>query len=147
MSDPFDLERFVAAQAPVFETALAELESGAKRSHWMWFVFPQLAGLGMSPTAQFYGVASLDEARAYLAHPLLGPRLARCTQVVVDSRAASLPALFGSIDALKFISCMTLFQVAGAGAGPFQSALDRWNGGAQDPRTTALLGLSEVRFD
>lgn len=139
MSDPFDLQRFVDAQAGAYDTALAELEAGRKRSHWMWFVFPQIAGLGHSPTAQFYAISSLDEARAYLAHPKLGQRLVRCAETVATSSAASLEALFGPVDALKFVSSMTLFHMAACEAGPFQAALDRWCGGALDVRTVALL--------
>jgi uncharacterized protein (DUF1810 family) len=89
-ADPFDLERFVTAQAPVIATVLAELRAGRKRSHWMWFVFPQLAGLGRSSTARFYGIGSIDEARAYLAHPVLGPRLDLCTRIVLASNNSSL---------------------------------------------------------
>ena len=101
-ADPFDLERFVTAQAPVFTTALAELKAGRKRSHWMWFIFPQLRGLGHSSTAFFYGISSLAEARAYLAHPLLGPRLEICTEAVLGIRDSTLNAIFGSPDDLKF---------------------------------------------
>src|SRR3954471_17863724 len=108
-ADPFDLERFVTAQAPVFTAALNELKAGRKRSHWMWFIFPQMRGLGHSPTAQFYGISSIDEARAYLAHRGLGSRLDQCTKIVRASEAPSLQALFGSPDDLKFRSCMTLF--------------------------------------
>src|SRR5205085_12278134 len=107
--DAFDLERFVSAQEGVIEIAQAELRAGAKRSHWMWFVFPQLRGLGRSPTAQFYGLSGLAEARAYLTHPLLGPRLSASVQAVMDSPAVSLAALFGAPDDLKFVSSMTLF--------------------------------------
>ena len=138
--DSFDLERFVTAQAPVFETVLAELRAGRKRSHWMWFVFPQLRGLGQSSTAQFYGIASTEEARAYLAHPLLGPRLDLCTRIVLGSEGPSLHAIFGSPDDMKFRSCMTLFSLAtGDPANPFRNALDRWCGGRPDVRTLALV--------
>ncbi|HMO43886.1 MAG TPA: DUF1810 domain-containing protein, partial [Phenylobacterium sp.] len=107
--DAYDLERFVAAQAGVIETALAELRGGRKRSHWMWFVFPQLKGLGQSSMAWLYGLDGLAEARAYLAHPVLGPRLEAATALVRDSPAVSLNALFGAPDDLKFCSSMTLF--------------------------------------
>ena len=138
--DDSDLERFVAAQAPVIETALAELRAGKKRTHWMWFVFPQLRGLGFSSMAQHYGIADLDEARRYLSHPVLGPRLAACAAHVLESSAPSLHALFGSPDDLKFRSCMTLFaQACSDDGGVFQAALDRWCGGAHDERTLALL--------
>lgn len=137
--DPFDLARFVSAQAPVFETALAELTAGRKETHWMWFVFPQLRGLGQSPTAQFYGIGSLAEARAYLAHPLLGPRLVLCVRAVVDSAAPSLHAVFGSPDDLKFRSSMTLFEAAAPDHDQFGRAIDRWCAGRRDERTLALL--------
>ena len=138
--DSFDLERFVTAQTSVFETVLAELRAGRKRSHWIWFVFPQLRGLGQSSTAQFYGIASTEEARAYLAHPLLGPRLDLCTRIVLGSEGPSLHAIFGSPDDMKFRSCMTLFSLAtGDPANPFRKALDRWCGGRPDVRTLALV--------
>ena len=136
--DPHDLQRFVSAQAGVFEAALSELRAGRKRSHWMWFVFPQLRGLGRSPTAQHYALASLDEARAYLAHPLLGPRLLEATGAVQASGAPSLQALFGSPDDLKFRSCMTLFAVADP-RGPFSAALERWCEGGMDRLTLERL--------
>ncbi len=136
--DAYDLERFTAAQAGVFAIALAELEAGRKRSHWMWFVFPQLKGLGVSPAARFYGLDSLQEARAYRAHPLLGPRLVEATLTAQASPAVSLTAMLGSPDDLKFCSCMTLFEVADA-TGPWAAALERWCGGRRDPRTLALL--------
>jgi uncharacterized protein (DUF1810 family) len=141
--DGFDLERFVTAQQPVFETVLAELRAGRKRSHWMWFVFPQLRGLGQSSTARYYGIASLEEARAYLAHPLLGPRLDLCTRVVLGSEGPSLRAIFGSPDDMKFRSCMTLFSmVTDDPTNPFREALDRWCGGLPDERTLALVDAS-----
>jgi uncharacterized protein (DUF1810 family) len=141
MADPFDLQRFVDAQAGVIDRALEELRAGRKQSHWMWFVFPQLKGLGRSPTALFYGLASLDEARAYLAHPLLGPRLAAVAQAALGAPAASLHALFGSPDDLKFVSSMTLFEkAAGGDGGIYAAALDRWTNGRRDSQTLALLG-------
>ncbi|MGA0598647.1 DUF1810 domain-containing protein [Enterovirga sp. CN4-39] len=139
--DPFRLQRFVAAQDGVWERALGELRDGQKRSHWMWFVFPQLAGLGISPTAQFYGISGLDEAEAYLAHPLLGQRLLACTGAVLDLQGRTLHAIFGKPDDLKFRSSMTLFDRAGhSQAAVFRTALDRYCGGEADPRTLALLG-------
>lgn len=134
-----DLTRFVEAQGPVYETALAELKTGHKCSHWMWFVFPQLAGLGMSPTARFYGIAGLEEARAYLAHPVLGPRLLACTRAVLGVEGRSLHAIFGSPDDLKFRSAMTLFDRAG-GEPAFREALARYCEGRPDPRTLEVLG-------
>jgi uncharacterized protein (DUF1810 family) len=139
-TDRFDLERFVTAQAPVFETALAELRVGRKRTHWMWFVFPQLAGLGRSSTARFYGIGSPDEARAYLAHPVLGPRLELCTRTVLASESPSLHAIFGSPDDLKFRSSMTLFSLAADDPdNSFRQALDRWCNGQPDEQTLALI--------
>jgi uncharacterized protein (DUF1810 family) len=143
VADRFDLERFVTAQEPVFETVLAELRAGRKRSHWMWFVFPQLARLGRSSTARFYGIGSIDEARAYLAHPLLGPRLDLCARTVLTSESPSLHAIFGSPDDLKFRSCMTLFSLAADNRdNPFRRALDRWCGGQPDEQTLALIDAS-----
>jgi uncharacterized protein (DUF1810 family) len=140
MADPFDLQRFVDAQAGVIDHAMAELKAGRKQSHWMWFVFPQLKGLGRSPTALHYGIASLEEARAYLAHPVLGPRLEAAAQAALGADAPSLHALFGAPDDLKFVSSMTLFaRAAGADGGVFRQALDRWAGGREDPATLALL--------
>jgi uncharacterized protein (DUF1810 family) len=144
-ADRYDLERFVTAQASVFETVLAELRAGLKRSHWMWFVFPQFAGLGRTSTARFYGISSIDEARAYLAHPLLGSRLDLCTRTVLASESSSLHAIFGSPDDLKFRSCMTLFSLAAEDPdNPFRQALDRWCGGRPDERTVALIGAGRM---
>lgn len=139
MADAHDLTRFVDAQALVYETALAELRAGHKRSHWMWFVFPQLAGLGMSSTARLYGIADRDEARAYLAHPVLGPRLMACTRAVLGVEGRSLHAIFGSPDDLKFRSSMTLFDHAGEDP-VFREALERYCEGRPDSRTLELLG-------
>jgi uncharacterized protein (DUF1810 family) len=139
-ADPFDLERFVTAQAAVFPAVLAELKAGRKRTHWMWFVFPQLRGLGHSSMATFYGIASLHEARAYLGHPLLEPRLDLCTRTVLALEARSLHEIFGSPDDLKFQSSMTLFALAAAEpTSVFYRALDRWCGGTLDPQTLKLL--------
>jgi len=134
MDDPFDLQRFVVAQAPVYAQVAAELAAGRKRSHWMWFVFPQLKGLGSSAMAQHYGIASLAEARAYWAHPLLGPRLAQCTGLVLAVDGRSVHEIFGSPDDLKFRSCMTLFAQA-TGEPLFTRALEKYFGGEADPRT------------
>jgi uncharacterized protein (DUF1810 family) len=140
MTDPFDLQRFVTAQTPVFETVLDELRAGRKRSHWMWFVFPQLRGLGHSATAQFYGISTLDEARAYLKHPQLGPRLHLCTKTVAKIEGSSRNVIFGSPDDLKFCSCTTLFSLATAHTdNPFRRALERWCEGRSDERTLALI--------
>jgi uncharacterized protein (DUF1810 family) len=135
-----NLERFVTAQATVFESVLAELRAGRKQSHWMWFVFPQLRSLGRSSTAQFYGISSLKEARAYLAHPLLGPRLDLCVKTVIGCDSPSLHAIFGSPDDLKFRSCMTLFSLASENPdNAYRQALDRWCDGQPDERTLALI--------
>ncbi|BBK30083.1 uncharacterized protein (DUF1810 family) [Stella humosa] len=140
VTDPFDLARFESAQAPSFATALGELQAGRKRSHWMWFVFPQLRGLGQSAMAWRYGIASLDEARAYLAHPILGPRLRQCTQAMLAIPEGSATAILGTPDDMKFCSCMTLFAAAAdAGDGLFSRALDRYCAGKADSRTLALL--------
>lgn len=139
-SDPFDLQRFVEAQAPVYATVLAELSDGRKRSHWMWFIFPQLRGLGRSPTARFYGIAGLDEARAYLAHPVLGRRLAQATETVLAVQGRTLHEIFGSPDDLKFRSSMTLFaQAAAEGGDLYRKALDRFCDGRPDDATLTLL--------
>lgn len=139
MSDPFHLQRFVAAQAATYAQALAELKRGEKQTHWMWFVFPQIAGLGSSPTAQRYAIGSLDEARAYLAHPVLGPRLKECTAAVnaVDGRSAH--QIFGSPDDFKFRSSMTLFREAAPDEPLFGLALERYYAGQPDPKTLQIL--------
>jgi uncharacterized protein (DUF1810 family) len=135
-----DLDRFVAAQDPVMATVLSELAAGRKRSHWMWFVFPQLRGLGRSPTAQFYAIASLEEAREFLDHAVLGPRLRRCTETVLGIPDRSAHAIFGSPDDLKFHSSMTLFAQAEAEASSlFRRALDRFFDGRADKATLELL--------
>jgi uncharacterized protein (DUF1810 family) len=138
--DRFNLTRFVTAQATTFDIALDELTVGRKQSHWMWFIFPQLRGLGRSSTAQFYGITSIAEARAYLAHPLLGPRLDACTRAVLAVEGRSLSAIFGSPDDMKFRSSMTLFAcAAGEGDSTFRNALARCCDGQPDQRTLALL--------
>ena len=142
MSDPFDLDRFVRAQERSYPQARAELAQGAKRTHWMWFIFPQLEGLGSSATARAYAIRSLDEARAYLAHTLLGARLRECTQLVNGLSGRTLGEIFGYPDELKFRSSMTLFaqaQADGPGGNPFRAALEKYCAGAEDPRTRALL--------
>jgi uncharacterized protein (DUF1810 family) len=138
-ADPFDLARFVYAQATSFDAAIGELRAGRKRTHWMWFIFPQLKGLGSSAIAQTYGIASLAEATAYLEHPVLGSRLDAAVAAVQASPAPSLHALFGSPDDLKFRSSMTLFAIADP-EGPYRAVLDRWCAGEPDDRTIALLG-------
>ena len=139
-SDPYDLDRFLMAQAPAYDIALAELIGGRKLTHWMWFIFPQLQGLGRSSMAQRYGISSLDEARAYLAHPVLGQRLRECVIAVLDSGETSLHSIFGSPDDLKFCSSVTLFSVAAEGhEASFDAALKKFCQGAKDERTLALL--------
>jgi uncharacterized protein (DUF1810 family) len=141
----YDLERFVAAQEPHFAQVLAELAAGEKMSHWMWFIFPQLRGLGASATARRFGLAGLGEARAYLAHPLLGARLRECTRRVLAVQGHTAARIFGYPDDLKFRSCLTLFAQAAAPApGPedrvFGEALAKYYGGEPDPLTLELLG-------
>ena len=138
MPDPFDLDRFVRAQDPAMDQVRRELGEGRKRSHWMWFVFPQLRGLGRSANARHYGIGSLDEARAYLAHPVLGPRLAECAGLVNKVEGRSVHEIFGSPDDLKFRSSMTLFAHADPD-GPWRAALERWCGGAEDEVTLERL--------
>jgi uncharacterized protein (DUF1810 family) len=135
-----DLVRFVAAQDPVIDRVRAELRRGRKSSHWMWFVFPQLAGLGSSPTARHYALASLDEARAYLAHPVLGPRLVECAQLAAAVPRGGADEVFGYPDHLKLRSSMTLFARAAPDEPAFAAVLDRYFGGEPDPRTVELLG-------
>ena len=135
-----DLHRFVAAQDGVVEQVLQELRAGRKRTHWMWFVFPQLAGLGSSPTALHFAIRSLDEARAYLAHPVLGPRLRECCEALLAAPTADAHAIFGSPDDLKLRSCLTLFSAAAPGERLFLDVLDRFYGATPDPRTLRLLG-------
>ena len=139
--DPYRLERFVAAQdGGAYERALAELRRGRKISHWMWFIFPQLAGLGSSPTAQTYAIHSLEEARAYLAHPVLGPRLRACAQALKESAGRSAEEILGGVDALKLRSSMTLFAYADADEPLFRHVLNAYYGSA-DATTERLLGV------
>ena len=140
VDDPFRLGRFVEAQESIYSVSLAELRAGRKRSHWMWFVFPQLAGLGISQTALFYGLAGLPEAKAYLDQPVLGRRLREATEAVLSTEGRTLHAIFGSPDDLKFCSSMTLFELATKGSEQiFSVALDRFCDGERDERTLALL--------
>ncbi len=139
MTDLHDLERFVAAQRAVIDTVRAELGAGRKRSHWMWFVFPQIAGLGFSAMAARYAIASADEARAYLRHPVLGPRLVECTALVNGVEGRSLNAILGSPDDLKFRSSMTLFAEVAPDEPVFGQALAKYCDGKADARTLELL--------
>ena len=140
MPERYDLQRFLDAQEPVFERVLAELRSGEKRTHWMWFVFPQLRGLGSSAMATRFGIAGLAQAEAYLRHPVLGPRLRQCAQLAIDADRASITQLFAPPDDLKFRSSMTLFLHAGADRDVFQRALDKYFAGAADALTLERLG-------
>jgi uncharacterized protein (DUF1810 family) len=133
------LQRFVEAQAQVYETALRELRLGQKRGHWMWYIFPQLRGLGISSTSTLYGIESEREAEDYLSHALLGPRLIECVETVNALEGRSVESIFGSTDSMKLRSSATLFEIAGGGA-PFRTCLDRYFGGRPDDRTIALLG-------
>ena len=139
MSDPSDLRRFVDAQAHTYDQALAELRAGAKRTHWMWFVFPQVAGLGRSGMAQRFAIADLDEARAYLAHPVLGRRLVECARALTALDTDDAVAVMGGIDAQKLRSSMTLFAHADPGQPVFREVLEHYFGGAEDEATTSRL--------
>jgi uncharacterized protein (DUF1810 family) len=139
MSDPFDLQRFVTAQQQNIAAALDELRHGAKRSHWMWYVFPQIAGLGTSAMAQRYAIASLEEAKAYLAHPVLGPRYRECVAALAALPPTTAERVFGPVDAAKLRSSLTLFRAASAEP-QLQAALDRWFDGEPDPATLRILG-------
>ncbi|OBJ99172.1 DUF1810 domain-containing protein [Mycobacterium sp. 1245852.3] len=137
--DPFDLKRFVDAQRPVYDDVVAELRAGRKRSHWMWFVFPQLRGLGGSAMAARFGIASLDEAGAYLRHELLGPRLHECARLVSAVQGRSIGQIFGSPDDLKLCSSMTLFARAAEDNADFVAVLDKYYDGRQDRLTLERL--------
>jgi len=139
MADPHDLDRFFTAQAPVIDAVLDELRAGRKRTHWMWFVFPQLRGLGHSQMAWHFGIASRDEAAAFLAHPVLGPRLRECVELVLAVRGRTAHEIFGSPDDLKLCSCLTLFAEVAGGDSVFDRALRQYFGGQPDPATLDLL--------
>ncbi len=138
-ADPFDLGRFTSAQAGVYDRALAELTAGEKRSHWMWFIFPQLDGLGRSPTARQYAIKSMDEAREYLMHEVLGSRLLECAEAVCAVEGRSASQIFGYPDDLKLKSSMTLFASAADAESVFNSVLDKYFDGERDDRTLELL--------
>ncbi|WP_231743316.1 DUF1810 domain-containing protein [Mycobacterium sp. GA-2829] len=139
MSDPYDLQRFVTAQDPVYDTVIGELRAGRKQSHWIWFIFPQVRGLGRSPTAQHYAIASRDEAVAYLAHDVLGPRLRECTRLVLEIEGRSAREVFGSPDDLKLRSSMTLFARCTDDNTDFVGVLDKFYGGQEDDATVSRL--------
>lgn len=143
-ADPFDLARFVAAQEGTYEHVVRELRAGRKRSHWMWFVFPQVEGLGHSAAARRYAIRGLAEARAYLAHPVLGPRLAECTRIVNGLQGLSAHVIFGYPDDLKLCSSMTLFELVAGRGSEFSAALDKYFHGRRDPATVSLLGIDST---
>jgi uncharacterized protein (DUF1810 family) len=140
--DPHDLGRFVRAQEGDCERALAEIRAGRKQSHWMWYIFPQFDGLGFSPTSRHYAIKSLAEARAYLAHPVLGPRLAECAEAALGVEGRSALEVFGSPDDLKLRSCATLFAHVSPAGSVFERLLDRYFNGERDDRTLRLIGAS-----
>ena len=145
--DPYDLKRYVEAQRPVFEQVLAELRRGRKESHWMWFVFPQIAGLGRSTTAREFAIGSLDEARAFLAHPVLGPRLRDCTALMLRVEGRSAADILGAVDSAKFRSAMTLFAEADPDEPIFAQAIGRYFDGDPDPLTLERLRSPGVASD
>ena len=138
MSDIHNLTRFVDAQKGVYDSVVQELRNGMKRGHWMWYIFPQIAGLGMTATSQMYAIESIDEAKAYYAHPILGSRLQECTQLVMNVKGRTAKEIFGYIDNLKFRSCMTLFGCA-SDEGVFRDALDKYFDGEADQLTLDIL--------
>jgi uncharacterized protein (DUF1810 family) len=139
MEDPYDLARFVTAQQDTYDDAIEELRHGRKRGHWMWFVFPQVAGLGSSYAAQRFAISSLDEARAYLQHPVLGPRLHECAEAMLGNTEATARQILGDIDAMKLRSSMTLFQLAAPQESVFARVIDRFYEGAPDAETIRRL--------
>jgi uncharacterized protein (DUF1810 family) len=141
-SDPFNLTRFVDAQADIFDVALAELRAGRKRTHWMWFVFPQVEGLGSSGTARRYAIRSLDEARAYLSHPVLGPRLLECCRAILSVPGKSASEIMSYPDDLKLLSSMTLFMLADDSHSEFRQVIEKYFQGQPDQRTLELLNVS-----
>jgi uncharacterized protein (DUF1810 family) len=140
MTDPFDLDRFVRAQADTYAQALAEIQRGRKRSHWMWFIFPQIAGLGSSPMARRYAIASLAEARAYLEHPVLGPRLVECGEAACAVGGRSAVEIFGTPDDVKLRSSATLFDAVSVPGSVFDRLLQKFFDGERDPKTLAMIG-------
>jgi uncharacterized protein (DUF1810 family) len=148
-ADPYELDRFVAAQeaAGTFDRAAAELRAGRKSGHWMWFVFPQIAGLGRSPASRRYAISSLAEARAYLAHPVLGPRLITCAGILTRLAGVTAEQVFGDIDATKLRSCLTLFQQADPAEPAFGLVLDQYFGGQRDPLTDQAIAATGQGHD
>ncbi len=145
--DPFNLARFIEAQAGVYGRVVDELRSGQKRSHWMWFIFPQFEGLGVSATSHYYAIKSLPEAKEYLRHSVLGPRLVECTTIVNNLEGLSARQIFGSPDDLKFRSSMTLFELASQSKSEFTSALEKYFAGQKDTRTVDLVRLAASERD
>lgn len=139
MHDAFNLQRFIDAQEPVYDGALRELANGHKRTHWMWFIFPQHVALGRSGTAKHFGIHSLDEAKAYAHHDLLGPRLVRCCETLMQVQGRSVHDIFSSPDDMKLKSCLTLFEAAAPGEAVFAKCIDRYFAGERDARTIELL--------
>ena len=144
MNDPFNLTRFVTAQSPVYEQVLTELRAHRKTTHWIWSIFPQIHGLGSSPTAQTYAIQSLAETTAYLAHPILGPRLRECTQLVLNARALPIRQILGTPDDLKFHSSLTLFAHATAANQPFVEATQTFFAGRYDDLTLSILAKDQA---
>ena len=142
-ADPYELERFVAAQSPLIDAVRGELRRGFKTSHWMWFIFPQLAELGASAMAKRYGIESVREARAYLEHPVLGPRLLECCGMLLQVPNDDIEDILGHPDDLKFRSCLTLFMTADPDQEVFRQCLDKFYAGAPDPRTVLLCWKSD----
>ena len=138
-ADPFNLNRFVEAQSRDYEQALSELRGGRKHGHWIWYILPQMRGLGLSSTSGRYGIGSLDEARAYLAHPVLGPRLRECVGAVAMHKGLGAERIFGSLDAMKFRSCLTLFAAADGQSSAFTEALGQFFDNERDARTLEIL--------
>lgn len=139
--DPYHLNRFVRAQQQDFEQALAEISAGKKRTHWMWYIFPQLDGLAFSSTSKHYAIKSIAEARAYLDHPVLGPRLRQCAEAALRVEGRSATAIFGSPDDLKLRSCATLFACVSPPGSAFDRLLEKYYGGQRDQKTLRLLGI------
>ena len=139
MNDPYNLQRFVDAQNPVYEQVCSELRAGSKRSHWIWFIFPQICGLGSSPTAMEFAISSLEEAEAYLRHPILGPRLLECVRLMTQVEGRSIDQILGYLDDLKFRSSMTLFAHATSDNQVFKDALEKYCGGEFDRLTVGRL--------
>jgi uncharacterized protein (DUF1810 family) len=137
--DPYNLTRFVQAQEADYDQALTEIRAGAKRSHWMWYVFPQFVGLGSSPTSRNYAIKSREEAKAYLAHPILGPRLIECAEAALQIEGRSALQIFGSPDDIKLRSSATLFAAVSSGGSVFHRLIDKYFDGKQDVRTLELI--------